>query len=151
MWTSTERIGDLIISGLLLLIGLVCVVLSKAMPPGEFSVPGPGFFPTLLGILISIVSLALGIQSFFYKEAIQEVRVGNRHIWFTIVAIFVLAIFFERLGFILVITLFILFFLKTLSNLKWIICCLFAIAAAISAYAFFNFLLGVRLPSGSWF
>ena len=148
-WTSTERSGELVIAGVLFCIGLFGILNSRAMPPGEFSVPGPGFFPILLGVLLCSVSLALGIQTFFNRTS-QGVKVGHHHIWSTIIALIIVGVFFELLGFILMITLFVGFLLKILSNLRWIACILWAIAAAISAYLFFYLLLGIQLPSARW-
>ena len=148
-WTSTERSGELVIVGIIFGVGLLMILVSIAMPRGEFSVPGPGFFPTLVGVLLCSISFALGVQKFFNKTS-QRVKIGHRSIWSTIIALIVVGVFFERLGFILVIALFLGFLLKILSNLRWIACILWAIAAAISAYLFFDLLLGIQLPSAHW-
>jgi putative tricarboxylic transport membrane protein len=150
MWTPTDRSGDLVIAGILFCIGLVWILESLVMPHGEFSVPGPGFFPTLLGVLLCGVSFLLGARTLFSRTT-QPVKIGHLHIWSTIMALMVLAFFFERLGFIITTALFVGFFLKMLSAMRWIPCILLSVAAAISAYLFFDFLLGIPLPSTPWF
>jgi hypothetical protein len=148
-WTSTERGGELVIAGILFCIGLFWIIESRYMPRGEFSVPGPGFFPILLGVLMCLVSGALGVQRFLDRTS-GQVKIGHPKIWSTIVAIIVLAVFFERLGSIVMIALFVAFLLKILSHLRWYACILWGIAAAISAYLFFDPLLGIQLPRARW-
>jgi putative tricarboxylic transport membrane protein len=149
MWTSTERTGELAITGILFCIGLFVILASRNMPRGEFAVPGPGFFPRVLGLTLCLVSLVLGIRIFLHKTT-QQVKIGHRYIWSTIIAIIVLAFFFERLGFILATALFVGFLLRILAHLRWIPCILWAVGAAISAYLLFDLLLGINLPSVHW-
>jgi hypothetical protein len=121
------------------------------MPHGEFSVPGPGFLPTLLGVLLCGVSLALGIRGLLHRTTTERIEIGHPYIWSAIVAICVLAFFLEPIGFIPTIALFVGFFLKTLSERGWVASIVLGTAAAICAYLFFNRLLGIYLPLGFWF
>ena len=149
-WKSTERRGELVIAGILFCIGLVGVLMSRAMPKGEYMVPGPGLFPALLGLLLCGVSLAFIVRLALHKGARNVVNVGHRYIWATTAAIILVSLFLERLGFILVMTFFVGFLLRLLSRLGWIACILWAFAGAVSAYLFFDSLLGVQLPSLQW-
>jgi hypothetical protein len=145
-----EKTGDMVISGILFSIGLVAILLSRLMPPGEFSVPGPGFFPTLLGTFLCIVSGAQAGRLVARKGSSDWVRIGHPRVWTTLAALLGIAVFFETLGFIPVMALFVFFCLKTFSPLRWIICLLIAGAAAAGAFLFFDTLLGVRLPPVRW-
>ena len=149
MIAPTQRAGELAIAGVLFVIGLIWVLGTLDMPKGDFSVPGPGLFPVLLGLALCGASLALG-GSVIWSRTSRRVPVGNAYIWSTPIALIALAILFERLGFVLSITLFIGFFLKLLSDLKWGICVAAAVAAAVGAYLFFSYLLGVPLPPTRW-
>jgi hypothetical protein len=151
MWKSTERSGELVIFGIIFCMGLVGILLSRAMPKGEYSVPGPGFFPALLGIGLCGVTLCSIVRLVIRKTTEKGVEIGHRYIWATTVAIIGVSFLFERLGFILIMAIFVGFLLKLLSNLRWIACILWAVGAAIAAYLFFNSLLGVQLPSARWF
>jgi hypothetical protein len=150
MFSPTERSGDLVIAGVLFCIGLIWIIGSLGMPRGEFAVPGPGFFPTMLGTLMCVASFALGLHTLLVKST-QRVRIGHPYIWSTIMAMLMVSIVFERLGFIATMALFVGFFLKLLSGLRWIPCTAFSIAAAVGAYLFFNLLLGIQLPFAHWF
>jgi len=151
IWKSTQRNGELVIAGIIFCIGLGGALMSRSMPKGEYMVPGPGLFPALLGTLLCVVSLAFIVRLALSKSDKKVVEVGHRYIWATTAAIILVSIFLERLGFILVITFFVGFLLKLLSNLGWIACILWAVAGAIAAYLFFDSLLGVQLPSARWF
>ncbi len=150
-WMPTERVGELVITGVLFCIGLFSVLMSRDMPKGEFSVPGPGFYPTILGFVMCSFSIALGIRVFLYYRTTKRVEIGHPYIWFTTVALIIVAILFERIGFIPMIALFIVFLLRILSHLRWVSCILWAIAGAVTAYLLFDLLLGVQLPSIFWF
>jgi len=149
MIAPTQRTGDMVIAGALFCIGLIWVVGTVDMPRGEFSIPGPGFFPVVLGLALCGASLALGGSILMFRAA-KRVSIGNTYIWSTPIALIALAILFERLGFVPSIALFIGFFLRLLSDLKWVTCVVAAVAAAIGAYLFFSYLLGVSLPSTRW-
>ncbi len=152
VWGPSEQTGNLIIAGILLCIGLSSILTSQAMPRGEFAVPGPGFFPTLLGLILCGVSLALCISIILQSKITNRVEIAYPNIWSIIVATMVLGVFFERIGFIPMTCLFVGFILKVLSDLGWIACAISGAAAAISAYLFFNVLLDIQLPPGLlWF
>ena len=129
-----EKTGNLVISGILFSIGLLAILLSRFMPPGEFSVPGPGFFPTLLGAFLCVVSGVQAIRLVAGKGRPGVVRIGHPRIWATLTALTGVAVFFETLGFIPVIAFFVFFCLKTFSPLRWITCLLIAGAAAAGAF-----------------
>ncbi len=145
----SERNGELVIAGVLCFIGILWIVLAGAMPYGEFSVPGPGFLPALLGALMCGVSLALGIRLFWSKPG-RPIHIGHPRIWITIAALILLAVIFEPLGFFLTITLFVALILKLLSPMKWVACSLWAACGALVAYLFFDLLLGIQLPRIPW-
>jgi hypothetical protein len=144
-----QRHGELAIAVILFLVGLVWLVGVLDMPKGEFSVPGPGFFPGLLGLALCVTSVALAGKVFATKTTLR-VPVGNWHIWSTGIALVVLALLFEPLGFVPSIALFIAFFLRRLAEARWTTCILAATAAAGAAYWFFSHLLGVPLPPVRW-
>lgn len=145
----SQRQGELAVAVLLFLIGLVWLAGVLDMPKGEFSVPGPGFFPTLLGVALCITSVALAGKVLATTPP-ARVPIGNWHIWSTGIALVVLALVFEPLGFVPSIALFVGFFLKRLGGVRWTTCVLAATAAAGAAYWFFSHLLGVPLPPVRW-
>ena len=150
MFSVPERLGSLIAVLVLFVAGALWILEAQRMPPGEFSVPGPGFFPTLLAACLCLAAAGLGIQARRSRTVEPPVRVGHRYIWATLGAIFALAFIFERLGFICSMALFVGFLLRVLSPLRWSLLIPAAIAAAGAAYFFFGTALGLRLPPTPW-
>ena len=146
----TDRKGDLIISAALCAIGIFVVTKARAMPYGEATVPGPGFLPMILGVLLIGISVILGIKAFLSKKNTARVQLGHRSMVSILVALVLLAGLLERAGFLPVMTLFVFLSLKTLSSLKVWKCFLWGLAAAFAGYGFFGLLLGIPLPSGTW-
>jgi hypothetical protein len=144
-----QRQGELVVAVILFLVGVVWLVGVLDMPKGEFSVPGPGFFPALLGLALCVTSVALAGKVLTTKTG-ARVPIGNWHIWSTGIALVILALTFEPLGFVPSIALFVGFFLRRLAKVRWTTCVLAATAAAGAAYWFFSRLLGVPLPPVRW-
>lgn len=144
-----RRQGELAVAVAFFLVGAVWLVGVLDMPKGEFSVPGPGFFPALLGLALCVTSVALAGKVLAAKTT-ARVPIGNWHIWSTGIALGVLALLFEPLGFVPSVALFIAFFLKRLAGMRWATSILAAAAAAGAAYWFFSSLLGVPLPPVRW-
>jgi hypothetical protein len=142
------RNGNLVIAGFLFCAGLFAILVSRTMPQGAFLVPGPGYFPTILGMLLCVVSVTLGVQAFIDKTTTDVVKVGQTTGWATIAAIMIVGVCFEKIGSIPMFTLFVAFLLKMLSNHKWFSCMILGIMAAITAYFFFSIFLGIFLPLG---
>jgi putative tricarboxylic transport membrane protein len=144
-----QRTGDVLAAVILFAIGLVWVLGARAMPHGEFAVPGPGSFPMFLGAGLcgSAVLLLIAARR---GGAGARVRFGNASIWSTVVALLALAVLFEPLGFFPSIAIFVGFFLRLLSGFRWSICVIAALAAAWVVYLFFGVLLGIPLPIVRW-
>jgi len=146
----TDRKGDLIISGMLCAMGIFVILQARVMPYGEATVPGPGFLPMILGVLLLGVSLILGTKALLYRGNPARVKLGHRSMVSILVAMVFLAGLLERAGFLPVMTLFVFLSLKTLSRLRWWMCLLWGLVAAFAGYGFFCLLLGIPLPSGTW-
>ena len=146
----TDRKGDLIISGILCAVGIFVILKARAMPYGEATVPGPGFLPMILGVLLLGISVILGIRALLSQGNPVRVQLGHRSMVSILVALVVLAGLLERLGFLPVMTLFVFLALKTLSSLKAWKCFLWGLVAAFAGYGFFGLLLGIPLPLGTW-
>lgn len=148
MQELNQRTGDVIAALALFAIGLLWVVGARGMPRGEFAVPGPGFFPTLLGVGLCGAAVLLLLAG--RHASPTRVRFGNASIWSTAAALLGLAVIFEPLGFLPAVALFIGFFLRLLSGFRWITCAVAALAAAWAVYLFFGVLLGIPLPIVRW-
>jgi hypothetical protein len=50
---------ELIVGGAFLVLGIALVISSYGLPPGMGRLPGPGFFPRVIGGVMTLLSLAL--------------------------------------------------------------------------------------------
>ena len=54
--------SDSVVAGLFLALGLLLIVSGLAFPPGVGGLPGAGFFPKAIGVLMSLLALGLLIK-----------------------------------------------------------------------------------------
>jgi putative tricarboxylic transport membrane protein len=147
MWRVSGRAGDLATAAVLAGLGALWIGMAVGMPKGEFAVPGPGFFPGLLGGGLVGAAAWLTWRALRTAPGAQEVALGHPDIWAALLAILLLAPLFERLGFIVSIALFVGVLLWRLTSLRWWSVLVAAAASSLAAYGFFSNLLGLRLPA----
>lgn len=150
MWMVGERRAELVTGFVLSGLGVYWILDARAMPPGEFSVPGPGFVPTVVGAGLCVVTMALAVRAATRRGGDGEVSLGHPHIWAALVAVLGTSLLFERLGFLVTIVLFVATMLRVLSALRWPSLILAAVAAGLAAHLFFAELLGIQLPAMPW-
>jgi putative tricarboxylic transport membrane protein len=147
----TERIGDFIAAAVLLLVGASALIVSWHMPAGRFGDVGPGFFPSILGVVLTLVALAIGTSNVWRRDGETVVALGHRDSWAIAGGLLVLAVFFDIVGALPMIGLYVLFLLKLLSRLGWVKCVVFAAVTVVGGYVVFDVLLGIPLPAGILF
>jgi putative tricarboxylic transport membrane protein len=143
------------VSGLLcLFIGLAFVVGGVRMGLGPLDAPGSGFFPTMIGGILSALSLALLSATALGKMRAMETqpfwKEPNSWVKVSLVVaslIFYMA-FLEYLGYIATTIVFILFLLRFVGKKGWGISLAMALLVSLGSYALFKMALGVYLPRG---
>ena len=143
------------VSGLLcLFIGLAFVAGGVRMGLGPLDAPGSGFFPTMIGGLLSALSLALLTATALGKMRAMEMqpfwKEPNSWVKVSLVVsslIFYMA-FLEYLGYIATTIVFILFLLRFVGKKCWGISLAMALLVSLGSYALFKMALGVYLPRG---
>lgn len=147
----TERVGDLISAVALFGIGSLAIIGSWLMPPRRLDDMGPGFFPSILGIILCVASVGIGAKSFRHRAASKEIQIIHRDSWSIVAGTIVMAFLFKPIGALPVTGLYVLFLLKLLTNLGWGKGILLAAASAVVTYLFFDLLLGIPLSGGMLF
>jgi putative tricarboxylic transport membrane protein len=132
-------------------LSLFVMIFSYRMGLGGFHNPGPGLMPFLLGLLLLPVSLYLLIRSVLGKgeldEALEEEGQANyRQMGIILIALFVYALFLERLGFLISTFLFLVLLFRGVGN-RWITVLAASVSTVLAAYFVFTF-FGVRFPEG---
>ena len=148
------RNNDTISSLVWLLVGVGFIWGGLKMGIGPLNAPDPGFFPTVIGGILSLLSLALLITSSlrrnrlgegasFWKEKKSWVKVFRS---FFSLGVFLVAL--NYLGYIITTFLFILFLLKFVGKRGWGISLIIAFLVSFVSYVVFKMGLGVLLPRG---
>lgn len=132
----------------ILLGGWICLE-ALQVPFGSFRMPGAGFFPLLIGLTLSVLSLVfLGLQLLGNTTAAPQVLPARAEVCHLVGAIFAAVWLFERAGYVLTMVLFLGVVLKVLGKLSWVTTIGLALAGSLAAYVVFSRVLMIALPSG---
>jgi hypothetical protein len=118
------------------------------MPAGTVALPGPGFFPVALGVLLALVALAVLARAVLAKATGGPVALGHRDVAVAIVSLMLAAALFEPLGALLTTAGFVALSVACYARLAWWRAALWGIVAALAVWLFFIRLLGLQLPRG---
>jgi putative tricarboxylic transport membrane protein len=136
-----------------LCLGLVFLGGGVKMGLGPLNAPGPGFFPAVIGGVLSSLSVSLFVTAARRKGPSEKESFWKQEgSWVKIVPsllslVFYLA-FLDFLGYLLTTGLFILFLLKFVGKKGWGASILMAVIVSVGSYAMFRMGLGVLLPKG---
>lgn len=141
------------------LIGVVVLVISLGMvyfafnlPFGSFRRPGPGLYPLLLALALTLLTLplflSLGDKPSLKKiEEHQPERLDLRKVFYVIGDLLVYAFCFQKLGFLLSTFIFFLL-LKPVVQKSWRLVVMGAILVSLGSYLIFGIVLEAQLPKG---
>ncbi len=134
----------------LLFTGAIFVLILRSHTTGEFSGPGPFFFPGVAALLLGGLSLTLLIKGARPQEgggaAGEGKRMLGRIIWIVVWST-VYGATIEKLGYLLSTGL-VTFALLAYFNRGWIFNVVFSLVTPISIYILFDTLLKAPLPKG---
>lgn len=148
------KIYDLLSSLLWLVIGLAFLAGGVRMGLGPIHSPGAGYFPAVIGAILSLLSLGL-----FIKAALEKGPLSERHpFWkeadswkkvsLVVGSLIFYMAFLEFLGYLATTVLFIFFLLKVVGKKSWPVSITMAVLVSLGSYALFKMALGVYLPKG---
>ncbi len=141
------RQGEALVGGGLLLLAAYVAWEGARMPAGSLALPGPGFFPVALGVLLGGAAVGLLLRARPRAGAGGEaVGLGHRHIATALLALTGVALLLERLGFFLTMSLFLLALFRATSTLGWVRAAAAAALVTAAAHVLFHTVLGVPLP-----
>jgi len=139
---------DRVAGGALILVALLTLVLSRALPLGTLRTPGPAYMPVLLALLLLLFGVLLVV--FGGRSALwSSVR---WHEWRHAVAILAACVFaalaLERLGYRLTMAAMLAFLLGVVERKSIVVTVVFSLALALATFFLFSTLLRVPLPRG---
>jgi hypothetical protein len=149
---STVRAGARLTASLaalvFLLLGVWICRQAGQLPFGSFRMPGAGFFPLLLGGVLSLLSIILLAVSWLGHPETVPMSSMRREVFYLMGAILMAAWLFERLGFLCTMVLFLGVLLKVLGKFNWTATIMVAVLGSVVAYVLFSRVLLIGLPSG---
>lgn len=132
------------------LFAVVSFYQAAKLPFGRISAPGAGFFPTVLAVLLGMVSL-IGLVAALRNPGEPESR-DTRLVWkkiiLTVTALLIFALIFEYAGYLMTTFLFVVFLLRIVERRSWAQAGAVAFSASLVSYIVFGLLLGAPLPAG---
>lgn len=138
------------------LIAAYAFYMASTFPPGALGVPGPGYFPKILSVLVMILAIIEFVQSIKNSDDAPETGVKlfskeNSRVWISLGLIIIYFIGLFTIGFIIS-TLIYLFVMLSYFKVKNIFIKVgVPIALTAVLYFVFTILLKVQLPSGMLF
>ncbi|MCX5906329.1 MAG: tripartite tricarboxylate transporter TctB family protein [Deltaproteobacteria bacterium] len=143
-------------SSLIWFIFSLCIIGgASAYPFGVLSRPGPGFLPTVCGVIMAGLSLVVFFQAFGGdQKGKDEGKSFFTARWPRLVAALVILLAYgflvEPVGYLAATFIFILLALKVVEPSRWRTALLEAVLATVLSYAVFELWLNVQLPKGFW-
>jgi putative tricarboxylic transport membrane protein len=150
--TSIEkRTGYLVIGGIGLVLALAYLGLAFQISFGQLDQPGPGIFPVLVGVILTLASLATMWEGWQMEKAeLVDFPAGadRKRILSLVALLFGYFLLLPWLGQIIAGTLFCIFLMRVLSSLGWLRIVVYSLLMSIAIYVMFVRLLKVPMPSG---
>ncbi len=142
------RRGGMFVAGVLAAIGLLFVWQASLIDLGDFDLPGPGFFPLALGIIVFVLALVTGARLWGAPADPEPVGLGHRDVLLVFVALMVVPLVFETLGALITLGLFGAVLLVLLARCPLWLAGASAVVAMAACWYFFQVALGLQLPTG---
>jgi hypothetical protein len=143
-----SRCASLLAAGALALTGLIFAWQASLLDLGHIGLPGPGFFPLVLGGLLVLLSALIAIESRLASFKDKPLEFGHPQVLITFAALLAVPLLFELLGAYITLGLLsavLLVLIARVSVLLGVVCSAVGMAAC---WYLFGELLGVRLPIG---
>jgi hypothetical protein len=144
----SARRGGIAVAAVLAGLGLVFAWQASLLDLGGFELPGPGFFPLVLGILVFAFAVLIAIEGLRGAGAGETVELGHRDVLIVLAALAAAAALFEPLGAYLSLGLFGAVLLVLLARVSIPLAIAAAAVAMVACWYFFQVLLGLQLPRG---
>jgi len=144
---------DIFSSFFWLLFGIYFTIESYSLGLGEWSRPGPGYFPFGAGLLFGIFSLSVFVKA-LRRVPLNEISIqpSERLHWQNMVLILfgmlAYTLLLKRIGFLLCTFLLVVLFIRVIAKERWFKSIMTALVVTLTFHLFFNILLNAQLPRG---
>ena len=143
----SARHGGMCVAAVLAAIGLIFTWQAALIDFGDVALPGPGFFPLVLGVLVLALAAVIGVRDWF-RTGGEAVELGHRDVLIVLAALAALPPLFEPLGAYATLGLFGAALLVLIARCSLVIAVLSAAIGMAACWYFFQVALGLQLPIG---
>jgi hypothetical protein len=144
-----ERVKASAVAVVFLLLGVWICLEAAQVPLGSLRMPGAGFFPLLLGVTLSVLSIILlGMTSLSPAVESTHVWPERPQVLYLVASVIASAWLFERLGFLLTMALFLGVAMRTSGEMGATRAGVLAVVGSAASYWVFGRLLRINLPAG---
>jgi putative tricarboxylic transport membrane protein len=149
--TGKRRIDQ--VSGLIwLMVGAFIIMESRDLLYKDEFGPGPGFFPFWLGLVLSLLGVALLVHTTFHREDDESISFSGKHaalqMFLVMASFFAFVFLIAKTGFYLAAGLLFLVLLWAVEGKGWKFSLAVAILAALALWGIFGVALKIELPRG---
>ena len=146
---APERVKASAVAGGFLLLGAWICLEAVQVPFGSLRMPGAGFFPLLLGLMLSVLAvILLGMAWLSPEVGATRVRPERPEVVYLVASVVASVWLFERLGFLLTMALFLAVAMRTSGKIGSMRAVVLAVAGSGASYWVFGRLLQINLPAG---
>src|SRR5258705_2499151 len=143
-----SRRAGLLAAGALALIGLIFAWQASRLDLGQIGLPGPGFFPLVLGGLLVVFAAAIAIEGRLVPSKDEPLEFGHAQVLITFAALLAVPLLFELLGAYITLGLISAVLLVCIARVSLLLAVVSSAVGMAACWYLFGELLGVRLPTG---
>ena len=150
LWLRQVRLRNGVVASACVLaaIGALFIWQASLLDLGDFGLPGPGFFPLALAILVVALSIIIALGQWRTVSNDESFELGHRDVLIVFAAGLMVPLLFDLLGAYITLGLFgvvVLILVARVSPLVSIAACALGMVAS---FYFFQVLLGLQMPTG---
>ncbi len=147
-WRIGARRGEILVAGALAVTGLIFVWQASMLDLGRIGLPGPGFFPLLLGAFVVLFAIMIGVDGWRASAQGEPAELGHPHVLISFAALLAVPLLFEWLGAYVTLGLFTTALLVFIARLSPLLAVVWTVLGMAACWLVFQEALGVRLPMG---
>jgi putative tricarboxylic transport membrane protein len=142
------RRAGLLAAGTLALIGVIFAWQASLLDLGQIGLPGPGFFPLVLAVLLVVFAAAIGVEGRLASFKDEPLEFGHAQVLITFAALLAVPLLFELLGAYITLGLMGAVLLVFIARVSLLLAVVSSAVGMAACWYLFGELLGVRLPTG---
>jgi len=141
------RHGGMVVAAAIAIAGALLAWQAALLDLGNIDLPGPGFFPLVLGAAMVTFAVAIGIDC-WRSTVSQTIELGHRDVLVTVAALLAVPLLFEPLGALATLGLFGVTMLVLVARVQPLLAIAASAVGMAACWYFFKVLLGLQLPAG---